>query len=97
MSEVHDNNSLAQYLSGCTGAGVLTSSLPPPGCACVCGPGGELCAAAGAAECFCRGDAGAALPAAALLSPLLHGWATLLQVGDTLLCVGFKQARFGSG
>lgn len=54
------------------------------GCACGGGPGGELCAAVGAAECFRRGDAGPALPAAALLSPLLHGWTPLLQVGGTL-------------
>lgn len=53
---------------------------PPAGCACVGRPGGELCAAAGAAECVCRGDAGAALPAAPLLSPLLHWGTALLQV-----------------
>lgn len=59
---------------------VLTSS-PAPGCAWVSRRGGELCAAAGAAERLRRGDAGPAFPAAALLSSLLHGWKTLLQVG----------------
>lgn len=57
------------------------TSFTPSGCACVDGPGGELCAAVGATEFFCWGDAGPALPAAPLLSPLLHGWKTLLQVG----------------
>ena len=60
------------------------TSLPgcsSSGCACVGGPGGELCAAAGGAECFCGGDAGAALPAAPLLPLLLHGRPPLLQVG----------------
>lgn len=55
----------------------------PSGCACVDRPGGELCAAVGPTEYFCWGDAGPTLPAASLLSPLLHGWKTLLQVGAT--------------
>lgn len=50
------------------------------GRACVGWSGGELRSAAGAPECVCRRDAGAALPAASLLPPLLFGQAPVLQV-----------------
>lgn len=48
------------------------------GCTSVGRPGGQLRAAAGAAEYLCRGDAGPGLPAATLLSPMLHGGTALL-------------------
>lgn len=55
-------------------------SASSSGGSCVFRPGGELCAAAGAAKCLCWRDPGPALSAAPLLSPLLHGRTPLLQV-----------------